>query len=319
MRKNCEMAWPDESRPVGIARYEIKPFILGGDTPDPLNETWLTRQQHLRELRDKLRRKIELIRPDFQVGAGILQVATIGILLVALTITPLAKSMEHQVGGKAVNEVFNDARLAELASAACHGNAAAVAQSIKGGTDPNGKGFEDVTPLYWAVSCQNLRGIEALLRAGANPNYMFGKQFSAVYAASTMKEPAVLKLLLKYGGDPNTKDNKSAVTALERALSLGIHGAGWDNYYALLQAGADINRADRTGDTIAKAAGAFGHFDKVAELLERGYNYDLTDLGRTVQARRIDPNSDQAPWQSKVKAMLEKKGVQFPIAPKAMP
>lgn len=244
---------------------------------------------------------------------------TTGVLLVALAGYQQAQAIEHQVGGKAVREVFTDPRLAALAGAACEGDEAKVAQAIKAGTDANGKGFEDVTPLYWAVSCGSLRGIEALLRSKANPNYLFDGRFSAVYVAATMHEAAVLKLLLKYGGDPNTKDNKSDRTALERALSLGIHGAGWENYYALLKAGADINRADELGDTIAKAAAALGQFDKVAELLERGYSFDLPDLGRTVQARRVDPNHAQAAWQAKVRAMLEKKGVQFPVPPKVQP
>jgi ankyrin repeat protein len=227
--------------------------------------------------------------------------------------------MERKVGGKSVQDVFSEPRLATLARAACDGDDATVARAIKDGADPNGKGFDDVTPLYWAVNCQNLHGVEALLRAGANPNYMFGGRFSAVYAASTMEESAMLKLLLKYGGDPNTKDNKSNKTALEEALSLGIHGADWDNYYALLNLGADINRADAMGDTIAKAAAALGRFDKVAELLERGYRTDLPDLGRTVQIRRVDPKSEQAEWQAKVKVMLEQKGVQFPVPPKVRP
>lgn len=108
-----------------------------------------------------------------------------------------------------------------------------------------------MTPLYWAVSCQSVKGTKALLRAGASPNYIFGGRFSAVYAASTMRASAVLKVLLTYGGDPNAKDTKTDQTALQQALSLGIHDAGWDNYYALLNAGADINRADEMGRTIA--------------------------------------------------------------------
>lgn len=258
---------------------------------------------------------VEAIRA---VAIKIFRFPKIGMLLMALAGNQQA-NLEPQVGDKTVREVFTDPRLAALAAlagAACEGNEAAVAQAVKAGTGPDGKGLEDVTPLYWAVSCQNLRGIEALLRARANPNYLFDGRFSVVYVAATMHEPAVLKLLLKYGGDPNTKDNKSNLTALERALSLGLHGAGWENYYAMLKSGADINRADERGDTIAKAAAALGQFDKVAELLERGYSFDLPDLGRTVQARRVDPNHAQAAWQAKVKATLEKKGVQFPMPPK---
>lgn len=243
--------------------------------------------------------------------------SSIGLILAILMSSPLAESMEHKVGEKAVQEVFKDQRLAALARAACDGNEDEIDRAVKEGADPNGKGSDDVTPLYWVVRCQNMNGTEALLRAGARPNYMFGGRFSAVYAASTMKESAVLKLLLKYGGDPNAKDNKTNQTALQRALSLGIHGAGWDNYYALLNAGADINRADKVGRTIAIQAAALNQYDKVAELLERGYSYDLNDLGRIVQAGNIDPKHRLAEWRIKVKAMLEQRGVQFPVPPKS--
>lgn len=236
--------------------------------------------------------------------------------MVALASSQQARCTEHKVSDKTVQDVFKEPRIAALARAACVGDEAAVARAIKDGTDANGKGFDDVTPLYWAVSCQNLRGIEALLRSGANPNYMFGRRFSAVYAAATMKESAVLKLLLKYGGDPNTKDNKSNQTALERALSLGIYGSGWDNYHALLKAGADINRSDELGRTIAIKAAALNQYDRVAELLERGYEFDLDDLARIVQVGQVDPKHPQAEWHARVKDMLERKGVQFPVPPK---
>lgn len=236
------------------------------------------------------------------------------ILLVALAGEHEAKSMELLVDKKSAQDVFTEPQLVSLARAACDGDEAAIARALKAGADPDGKGIEDVTPLYWALGCHNLHGTEALLRAGANPNYRFGGRFSAVYAASTMPDPSMLKLLLKYDGDPDARDSKSNQSALERALSLGIHGAGWENYYALIEGGADINRADDMGETIATAAAAFGQFDKVAELLERGYSHDLTDLGRTLQARHVDLRV-QVEWQLKVKATLERKGVHFPVPP----
>lgn len=238
----------------------------------------------------------------------------VGAIMIVLSSTQ-AGCAEHKIGDKTVQDVFTDPQLQALAQAACAGNEAGIAHAIKTGADPNGKGLDEVAPLFWAVSCQNLVGIEALLKAGANPNYAFKNKFTVVYVAATMSNSKILKLLLKYGGDPNAKDNYDNKTALAQAFDLGIDDR-WDNYYILLDAGADINYADETGWTIANIAGALGRFDKVAELLERGYRYDLPNLGRTVQTRHIDPESPQAAWQEKVKMMLEQKGVRFPVPPK---
>jgi hypothetical protein len=227
-----------------------------------------------------------------------------------------ARSIEQKIGGKGVHDVFTDRNLAALAAAACDGDQGAVERGVKNGANPNAVGVYGATPLLWAIGCKNANGVEALLRAGADPNFAAGGRFNAVYAAATLYDPTILRLALKYLGDPNARDSRSNKSALEEALLLGVNGAGWENYYALLDAGADPNRADELGDTIAKAAAAYGRFDKVMELLERGYTFDLEDLGRAVQTREVAQGSDQSKWQEKVKARLELDGVRFPVPPK---
>ena len=239
---------------------------------------------------------------------------SISLLILSLGITTHAACMEHKVGGKSAQDVFADPKVQALAVAACIGNAEGIAKALASGITVDATGLDQVTPLMWALSCDNVPGMEALLKAGADPNKSNGR-FTPVYAASTRHKPEPLKLLLKYGGVANTEDKKTRKTALEEALELGIHGIGWNNYYALLQK-ADINAADEMGYTIAEFAAALGQFDKVFELLERGYQYDLTDLGYTVQTRPIDPNHAQAQWQKKVRSLLESKGVKFPVLPR---
>ncbi len=225
--------------------------------------------------------------------------------------------MDHRLHGKSAEDVFPEPGVAILARAACDGDEAAVSRAVKRGAEPNSVGFEGLTPLFWAVSCKNLRGVEALLRAGADPNHIAAKaQFSPVYYAVTINSPETLKVLLTHGGDPDTMDLQTRKTVLWQALSIGADERGWDCWYALLDAGADINRTDGAHNTIATDAEALGQFDKVAELLERGYTYDLTDLGRGAEIRVIAPNHPEAEWQRKVKAMLEQRGVHFPVPPR---
>jgi ankyrin repeat protein len=210
--------------------------------------------------------------------------------------------MEHRVGDRTANDVFGATPLARLATAACRGDEQGIAAALRDGADVNGQGHDGVTPLLWALGCDNARGIEALLKAGANPNQDVGAG-TAVYLAATRHDHRVLRVLLQHGGDANAFDANTGMTALQEAFSLGLHGFGWDNYDALL-AKADLNRADEHGWTIATEAAAMGRFDKVVELLERGYARDLSGLGRIVQRRVVTSDDDKA-WQVKAKELLE--------------
>jgi uncharacterized protein len=256
------------------------------------------------------------------LGGGKEMTSKIGAIASAVMImvgTQTAGCSEHTVGGLTAKQAFPDPKLAELASAACVGDTGRIARALREGASPNGLGKQGSTPLFWAIHCENLQGIEALLNAGANPNYKMPGHFTATYVAAGMWNPAPLKILLKHGADPNTfYDDASEKTALREALTVGLDGHGFDNYYALLEAGADINRADSVGNTIATWAVALGAFDKVEELLKRGYKYDLVDLGRNVQIRLIDPARfpEQAAAKARIIEMLKQRGVHFPVPPK---
>jgi len=223
-----------------------------------------------------------------------------------------AASMERKISGKTASELFPDPQLAALAKAACSGNAKDVASKIAGGANPNAVGNERAVPLLWAIRCHSVRGVEALLDGGADPNQPLGGDFSPVYVAA--QEPVeILRLLLKHDGDPSAGSKESDRSALIEAMSIGIHEGRWDNYYALLEAGADINRVYGPYNTVAIYAADMAQYDKLAELLARGYNHDLAGLERRLQLRVIRP--DLEPKRARVKAMLEARGVNFPVPP----
>jgi hypothetical protein len=54
-------------------------------------------------------------------------------------------------------------------------------------------------------------------------------------------------------------------------------------------------------------------FEKLEELLSMGYDRDLTWLGRAVEARSGNIKKDLEPERAKAQAMLEARGVKFPI------
>jgi ankyrin repeat protein len=228
---------------------------------------------------------------------------------------------EHSVGGKAARDVFPDERVRELAIAACEGRVDLVERLLREGVDPNGEGIDDATPLIWAQSCESLAGVEALLRSGADPNKRFGG-VNAVWLAADSHELEQLALLIRYDGNVNfvADDGKTVLIA---AFGRG-HRGDWANYEFLLASGADINAVTAAAHlagsetTVAERAAALGDWDRVVELLERGYTARLRHLGRSIEVQIRDQSptpSSQLQWRARAREMLIERGVQFPVGP----
>jgi len=132
--------------------------------------------------------------------------------------------------------------------------------------------------------------------------------------------PQYLKLLLEYGGDPNSR--RTNANALQEAIKLSSRD-GYVNYYILLAAGADPEMyvAENSG-TIVDGLWASGQYDKICELLERGYDYRLDKLAWAMQhdARLHENLTDftaegrqQIRFGEKVISLLKQRGVVFPL------
>jgi ankyrin repeat protein len=217
--------------------------------------------------------------------------------------------MEHEVGDKTVTDVFGTGDLAELAKAACTGNVATVQNLIGRGVKTDQSGLDGVTPLIWTLNCESLPGLEALLKAGADPNHRIRNGDTPVLLAATYSNPKVLQLLLKHGGNPDAQDGVE--TALRVAFATGFDRDMWDNYYTLLDAGADINKADEVGNTVATYALALGRPSKVLELLDRGYNNDLPRLAIDVCSMKIGKEFPEFEQKHKLIERLESMGIDF--------
>ncbi len=135
----------------------------------------------------------------------------------------------------------------------------------------------------WALSCENIEGFDILLQSGSDPNLAVGRfDLTPTFVAAGYHDPAFLHLALKHGGDPNARTSDGDY-ALRAAFWLGHNDGKWENYYALINAGADINRPSKPNGTgIAGFAATVGNIDKVAELLNRGYNFNLEALAFTI-------------------------------------
>jgi len=225
------------------------------------------------------------------------------------------ETSEHRLNGRNVGDMFSDTDVANLAAAACEGRTADVLQS-RGRVNPNSRGLDGITPLLWAQDCRSLAGVDALLQVGADPNQNTGggHGFTPVCIAAGLEDPAFLALLLRHGGDPDASYEGGVHTALRLAFERGMLG-DWTNYNALIEAGADINRPHAM-QTIAEFAAAMNYYDKVAQLLQRGYNHNLPRLALYVQTIHVGVmEPSQVTWAARVRSMLEERGVRFPVRP----
>lgn len=200
------------------------------------------------------------------------------------------------VTASAVNDVFPDREVAQLAGAACEGDVAGIENALSNGADVNGRGRDQITPLFWAMNCRNIEGVRRLLAHGADPNARIHDGVSLVWLAATYNEGDYLRALVQVGGDVNGTEENADTSALMGGMTSGFQNDFWDNYYFVLESGADVNirYGPAPGITIAEKAVGLGLFDKALELIERGYNRDLDRLERFAQGRQIDEDSPQA-------------------------
>jgi len=239
---------------------------------------------------------------------------------------------EHAMFGDTAGDLFADPKVAALARAACDGDAGRVAALVKEGVDPNAIGKEGVgpggvrevvTPLLWALDCQSLPGMEALLDAGADPNQVEEWRETPVTVAAATDDPAFLRLLLRRGGDPNARNDQESALAIAVQTANGLEwghdvpaAQAWANWDALLAAGADPLRELPEGQPLMTALAFTGRWDKVEWLMDRGWAGDPVVLARSIEVdeemeRTFQPEAAAA--FLRVKARLIAKGVKFPV------
>lgn len=121
-----------------------------------------------------------------------------------------------------VNQMFPEKKLRTLARAAGNGEAKKIGDIVASGIDVNGRGVNDLTPLYWALQEGNLTGFVALLEAGADPEIYVGcdgrrmivqnakvvgcSSTTVMHGSISLNEPEFLEVALQYGGNPNLVD-----------------------------------------------------------------------------------------------------------------
>ena len=133
----------------------------------------------------------------------------------------------HQVGGKSIDDVFSG-ETRQLAGFACRGDTKGIQRLVDEGADVNALGLDGASVLMWALSCQNLSGVKALMDNGADPNHKVKNNLNPVtIAASIQQNPELLKAVITAGGSVNAVSGSHEETALMTAFSRGIDTGNW--------------------------------------------------------------------------------------------
>jgi ankyrin repeat protein len=112
------------------------------------------------------------------------------------------------------------------------------------------KGYEDITALFRAVSCSNLKMINILIEAGADVNakHKSGKTPLFYVNNNNLKGKQIIDILCKAGADLNIQD-EYGLTALMSEARSNYYDSYNDIIVLLIQAGADVNIRSKGGKT----------------------------------------------------------------------
>jgi ankyrin repeat protein len=190
---------------------------------------------------------------------------------------------------------------AGLHEAAAKGDVAEIERLITDGERPNLQDSKSRTPLHVAAYMKQHAAARALIRLGANPNALEIDRYDIVTIAAVGNDIEMLKLALEGGASaknitsrydgtaliaaahlgraeavkilieakaPLNHVNNLGLTALLEAIVLGNGGANHTaTVKALVDASADVNIADRQGNTPLQIARRRGYVE-MARILE---------------------------------------------------
>jgi uncharacterized protein len=194
------------------------------------------------------------------------------------------------------------ARYSGLHAAAHKGDAAAIEKLVAQGASLNARDAYGRTPLHVATFARQRAALRALVRAGADLHLVEDDRYDCVTIAAVADDEDTLRVLLGLGASAKLVTSRYDGTALIAAAHLGHDGvvkqliaAGapldhvnnlhWtaviesivlgnggprhqETLRALIQGGADLQLADRQGNTPLGLARSRGHLEMVRLLEE---------------------------------------------------
>lgn len=143
----------------------------------------------------------------------------------------------------------------------------------------SGTATDGVPELQQAVLADDHDRVAELLAGGADPDQTGPDGAGAVHVAAFSSNPAHLASLLEAGADPDLPHAVTGASALDQALLNNVD----EPFYLLLEAGADVNVADKNGGTALHTAARTNAGWALLGLLEAGADPLAETGGRTFQ------------------------------------
>jgi len=165
-----------------------------------------------------------------------------------------------------------------LHAAAQQGDAAKIARLVAGGAAVNATDARGRTPLHVATFARQREAIRALVKAGADIQRLENDRYDAVTIASVADDEDTLRVLLQLGASARQTTSRYDGTALIAAAHLGHDGV----VRQLIAAGAPLDHVNNLHWTAAIEAVVLGdggtrHQATLKALIDAGANLQLAD------------------------------------------
>jgi len=165
-----------------------------------------------------------------------------------------------------------------LFAAADAGDAAVIARLAASGSKVDARDDHGRTPLHVATYARKPDAMRALVKAGADPNAYESDRYDIVTIAAVADDVPTLEVALALGGSARNVTSRYDGTALIAAAHLGHDGV----VRTLIKAGAPLDHVNNLGwtaviESIVLGDGGPRHVATLKALVEAGANVNLAD------------------------------------------
>lgn len=169
-----------------------------------------------------------------------------------------------------------------LLAAASRGDAASIGTMILRGARPEVRDARGRTPLHVAAHRAHHDAMRALVAAGADPNALENDRYDIVTIAAVANDVPTLRVALEIGCRATNVTSRYDGTALIAAAHLGHD----EVVRTLIKAGAPLDHVNNLGwtaliESIVLGDGGPGHTATLKALVEAGANVNLADRNGT--------------------------------------